>query len=98
MFTRGKTLFPYLCAVIRNTIDMKKSILTLTVAAIACLPALAQQTAAGNKDTLTVSRHYDIEQVVVTGTRNATDIRHLPLTVSVVGRQQIEQLIGSMYL
>ena len=33
---------------------MKKSILTLTVAAIACLPALAQQTAAGNKDTLTV--------------------------------------------
>ena len=91
MFTRGKTLFPYLCAVIRNTIDMKKSILTLTVAAIACLPALAQQTAAGNKDTLTVSRHYDIEQVVVTGTRNATDIRHLPLTVSVVGRQQIEQ-------
>ena len=33
----------------------------------------------------------DIERVVVTGTRNGTDVRHLPLTVSVVGRQSIEQ-------
>ena len=27
-----------------------------------------------------------LEEVVVTGTRNATDVRHLPMTVSVVGR------------
>ncbi len=32
-----------------------------------------------------------IGEVVVTGTRNETDVRHLPLTVSVIDRQQIEQ-------
>lgn len=32
-----------------------------------------------------------IGEVVVTGTRNETDIRHLPMTISVVGREQIEQ-------
>ena len=30
------------------------------------------------------------EEVVVTGTRNETDIRHLPMTISVVGRQNLE--------
>ena len=34
---------------------------------------------------------YIIDEVVVTGTRNETDIRHLPMTISVVGRQQIEK-------
>ena len=32
-----------------------------------------------------------IDEVVVTGTRNETDVRHLPLTVSVIDRQEIEQ-------
>ncbi len=32
-----------------------------------------------------------IADVVVTGTRNRTDIRHLPMTVSIVGREQVEQ-------
>lgn len=32
-----------------------------------------------------------IDEVVVTGTRNETDVRHLPMTISVVGRQQIEK-------
>lgn len=31
-----------------------------------------------------------IADVVVTGTRNRTDIRHLPMTVSVVGRDKVE--------
>ena len=30
-----------------------------------------------------------IKDVVVTGTRNQTDIRYLPLTISTVGRTQI---------
>ena len=34
---------------------------------------------------------YDIGEVVITGTRNETDIRHLPMTVSVVGRERIER-------
>lgn len=29
-----------------------------------------------------------LDNVVVTGTRNATDVRHLPMTISVVGREK----------
>lgn len=43
------------------------------------------------KDSTKVGRNYVIDEVVVTGTRNETDIRHLPMTISVVGRQQIER-------
>ncbi len=32
-----------------------------------------------------------LDEVVVTGTRNATDVRHLPMTVTVVGRQQLTE-------
>lgn len=42
-------------------------------------------------DTLSTHRTYDISEVVVTGTRSKTDIRHLPMTVSVVSREKIEQ-------
>ena len=41
-------------------------------------------------DTAQVMRNYSIDEVVVTGTRNETDVRHLPMTVSVIGRKQIE--------
>lgn len=37
------------------------------------------------------TRLYTIDEVVVTGTRNATDVRHLSQTVSVVNRRKIEQ-------
>lgn len=37
------------------------------------------------------TRLYMIDEVVVTGTRNATDVRHLSQTVSVVNRTKIEQ-------
>lgn len=33
----------------------------------------------------------NLQEVVVTGTRDATDVRHLPMTVSVVNRRTIEQ-------
>ena len=32
-----------------------------------------------------------LQDVVVTGTRNATDIRHLPMTVTVVGREKLTE-------
>lgn len=32
---------------------------------------------------------YTVSEVVVTGTRTASEIRHLPLMVSVVGSEQI---------
>ena len=41
-------------------------------------------------DSLSVQKKVTIEEVVVTGTRNETDVRHLPMTVSVVTREQIE--------
>ena len=41
-------------------------------------------------DSLSVQKKVTIGEVVVTGTRNKTDVRHLPMTVSVVNREQIE--------
>ncbi|MCD8253100.1 MAG: hypothetical protein LUD40_14425 [Phocaeicola dorei] len=43
-----------------------------------------------NMQGTTRTRSYKVEEVVVTGTRNETDIRHLPMTISVVGRQNLE--------
>lgn len=42
-------------------------------------------------DTLSVRRTMNIDEVVVTGARTETDIRHLAMTVSVIGRAEIEQ-------
>ena len=42
-------------------------------------------------DSLAVQRKVALGEVVVTGTRNETDVRHLPMTVSVMNREQIEQ-------
>ena len=36
------------------------------------------------KDSIQAGRNYMIDEVVVTGTRNETDVRHLPMTISVV--------------
>lgn len=45
----------------------------------------------GNTDTLRTNRPHPIEEVVVTGTRQAADPRTLPVTVTVVDRGRIEQ-------
>ena len=42
-------------------------------------------------DSLSAQRTLTIDEVVVTGTRHQTDIRHLSQTVSVVNRKRIEQ-------
>lgn len=63
-----------------------KRYLITTIALTALLQAQAQ-----NVDTTSVVRNYAIGEVVVTGTRNATDIRHLSQTVSVVNRNKLEQ-------
>ena len=44
-------------------------------------------------DTLSSHNTYVMKEVVVTGTRNETDIRHLSQTVSVVNRAKIEQMM-----
>ena len=53
----------------------------IVAAASAIIPATAPN------DT---TRNIIMKEVVVTGTRNETDIRHLPMTISVVDRTQIE--------
>lgn len=55
-----------------------------------CLMSAATLQAQKGKDSIQVARSYAINEVVVTGTRSETDIRHLPMTVSVVGRPQLE--------
>ena len=42
--------------------------------------------AENRKDSTQIGRNYVIDEVVVTGTRNETDIRHLPMTISIVDR------------
>lgn len=49
-------------------------------------PAQAQ-----NTQDSTHIRNYTIDEVVVTGTRNETDIRHLPMTISVVERPTLTE-------
>lgn len=44
------------------------------------------------------TRNHTMEEVVVTGTRNATDVKHLSQTVSVVDRKKIEQSLQSSLL
>ena len=60
---------------------------TLTLLSLALATAVAG--AADKQETDSVRHDYRLNEVVVTGTRNATDIRHLPMTISVVGRTQL---------
>ena len=44
-------------------------------------------------DTASVNRDYSLDEVVVTGSREETDIRHLSQTVTVVDRLKIEKAL-----
>ena len=55
----------------------------LTIATALCGLAVHAQLA----DTTAIA----LDNVVVTGTRNATDVRHLPMTISVVGREKLTE-------
>lgn len=66
---------------------MRSNLAAALAALSLSLPAAASEPA----DTLPLRRIHQIGEVVVTGTRNRTDIRHLPMTVSVVGRGTIER-------
>lgn len=69
---------------------MKKQILIIVFALLVGGPIVSAQRTTG-ADSLSVRKHLTMDEVVVTGTRNGTDIRHLPMTISVVGREKIEQ-------
>ena len=42
-------------------------------------------------DSDSVSVQHSLNEVVVTGTRNETDIRHLPMTISIINREVVEE-------
>ena len=64
---------------------MRKFLFTVAIALALSAEGMAQT------DTARTVRTYALDEVVVTGTRNETDVRHLSQTVSVVGRPVIEQ-------
>lgn len=50
------------------------------------------------RDTLNIGKTHEIDEVVVTGTRNETDVRHLSQTVTVVDRSKIDRSLQSSLL
>ena len=66
---------------------MKEIYISLALIALACQPGRSQKQL---HDTLSTETSYQIDEVVVTGARQKTDVRHLSQTVSIVGRAQIE--------
>lgn len=67
---------------------MKKSYLTGGI--FVFLLSLNTFHAQSQEDSTRIARNLTTDEVVVTGTRNETDIRHLPMTISVVDRKQLE--------
>ena len=68
---------------------MNSRLSLLLLAAAFCLPgAIAAQDAA--RDTTFSEKNIPLDEVVVTGTRNETEVRHLSQTVSVLNRRDIE--------
>ena len=67
---------------------MKKVYLFIIGISLACQAGLAQMS---SHDTLSLTNQiHQIDEVVVTGARQETDVHHLSQTVSVVGRAEIE--------
>ena len=55
-------------------------------------PDVTDTIASSNKTSLSWERvGEDLPDVVVTGTRNAVDVRHLPMTVTVIGREKLTE-------
>ena len=70
---------------------MKKRTIPVLLLGLACHAGVAQKP---QRDTLSLtSKIHQIDEVVVTGARHETDVRHLSQTVSVVGRAQIESAL-----
>lgn len=70
--------------------SMRKLYILIALAGIFTQAGMAQKVA---RDSLDTDKTYEIGEVVVTGTRNETDVRHLSQTVSVVNRSKIDQAL-----
>lgn len=69
---------------------VRKSYLSIALMVLAIQTGMGQEQ---KRDTLDTGKVYKIGEVVVTGTRNETDVRHLSQTVSVVNRNKISQAL-----
>ena len=69
---------------------VRKSYLSIALMTLAVQAGMGQEQ---KRDTLDTGKVYKIGEVVVTGTRNETDVRHLSQTVSVVNRNKISQAL-----
>lgn len=64
---------------------MKKNILMAAFLTATSLHVAAAEAVSEAADSV------GLDEVVVTGTRNAADVRHLPMTISVIGRQKLTE-------
>ena len=69
---------------------VRKSYLSIALMTLAVQTGMGQEQ---KRDTLDTGKVYEIGEVVVTGARNETDVRHLSQTVSVVNRSEIDQAL-----
>ena len=69
---------------------MKRIFSVLVASAASILFASAEETIA-NTNRQTTADSLSLQEVVVTGTRNAVDVRHLPYTVNVIDRQTLTE-------
>lgn len=69
---------------------VRKSYLSIALITLAVQTGMSQEQ---RRDTLDTGKVYEIGEVVVTGARNETDVRHLSQTVSVVNRSEIDQAL-----
>lgn len=67
--------------------NIRKTIVFAGFLNLICTPGMSQEQ---KHDTIRASKVYEIGEVVVTGSRNETDVRHLSQTVSVINRIDIE--------
>ena len=69
---------------------IRRSYISIALMVLVVQTGMAQEQ---KRDTLDTGKVYEIGEVVVTGTRNETDVRHLSQTVSVVNRSKISQAL-----
>lgn len=69
---------------------IRRSYISIALILLVVQTGMAQEQ---TQDTLDTGKVYEIGEVVVTGTRNETDVRHLSQTVSVVNRSEINQAL-----
>ena len=100
----GDVKISYLCCrrgtkyLARNTTNMEKLALKTFIATLGLFTVAASHTNLRAQEQADSVKIYDIGEIVVTGTRNETDVRHLSQTISVIDRPKIESAMNQSLL